>query len=80
MKSAADSMMPLSIDDIIQGVDVPLDVYIRLNDEKFVLAMGLAPMHLVGTQIDKRILSFAIIVDILVKLHGNYLLIKNFTV
>ena len=30
-------LMPLSIDDILQGVEVPLDLYIRLSDEKFVL-------------------------------------------
>jgi putative nucleotidyltransferase with HDIG domain len=37
MKTEFESMMPLSIDDIIQGIDIPLDVYIKLSDEKYVL-------------------------------------------
>lgn len=32
-----DQMMPLSIDNILKGVEVPVDLYVRINDEKFVL-------------------------------------------
>lgn len=36
MEQKLENMMPISLDELINGISVPVDLYVRINDEKFV--------------------------------------------